>query len=52
VIDQEFGPGFLCYGIPDGSPAYVRHQLSRKVQEVAREVEQIVKVMDQEGQSI
>ena len=52
VIDQEFCPGFLCYGIPVGTPAYVRHQLSKKVQEVASEVEQIVKVLDQEGQSI
>ena len=52
MVDQEFCPGFLCYGIPIGTPAYVRHELSLKIQEVAREVEQIVKVLDQEGQSI
>ena len=52
MVGEEFCPGFLCYGIPVGTPAYVRHQLSIKVQEVAREVEQIVKVLDQEGQSI
>ena len=52
MVDQEFCPGFLCYGIPIGTPAYVRHELSLKIQEVASEVEQIVKVLDQEGQSI
>ena len=52
MIDGQFKPGFMCYGIPVGSPEYVRHELSVKVQEVAREVENIVKVMGGEGQSI
>ena len=31
MVGEEFCPGFLCYGIPIGTPAYVRHQLSLKV---------------------
>jgi hypothetical protein len=50
--DGEFLPGFLCYGIPIGTPGYVRHQLSMKVQEVAKEVEQTVKVLEGEGHAI
>ena len=38
VVEGQFQPGFLCYGIPIGTPAYVRHQLSLKVQQVAKEV--------------
>ena len=52
TVDGQFLPGFLCYGIPVGSPVYVCHQLSLKVQEVAREVSLIVKVMKGEGQAI
>lgn len=35
-----------------GSPGYVRLQLSNKVQEVGREVQEIVNVLEGEGQSI
>ena len=42
----------MCYGIPVGSPQYVRHELSVKVHEVAKEVEKIVSVMEGEGQAI
>ena len=52
VVDGDFLPEFLCYGIPVGSPGYVRHHLSVKVQEVGREVKEIVRVLEGEGQSI
>ena len=52
TVDGQFLPGFMCYGIPVGSPQYVRHELSVKVQEVAKEVEKIVSVMEGEGQAI
>ena len=42
----------MCYGIPIGSPEYVKYQLSLKVQEVANEVDEIVKVLEGEGQAI
>ena len=51
-VNGQFLPGFICYGIPIGTQAYVKYQLSLKVQEVAREVEEIVRVLDGEGQAI
>ena len=52
MVNGEFLSGYLCYGIPVGIPAYVRHQLSVKVQEVGRELGEIVRVLEGEGQSI
>ena len=52
VVDGEFLPGFLCYGIPVGTPGYVRHHLAAKVQQVGREVTEIVNVLEGEGQAI
>ena len=52
MVDGHFQPGFMCYGIPIGTPGYVKHQLSLKVQEVAREVQEIVKVLEGEGQAM
>ena len=52
MVEEQFLPGFMCYGIPIGSPEYVKHQLSLKVQEVAKEVEEIVRVLEGEGQAI
>ena len=44
MVEGEFLPGYLCYGIPVGTHAYVRHQLSVKVQEVGKEVQEIINV--------
>ena len=52
MVNDQFLPGYMCYGIPIGSPEYVKHQLSLKVQEVAKEVGEIVKVLEGEGQAI
>ena len=49
---QHFEPGFLLYGIPVGSKAYVRHHLNLKVIEVTRGVEQVLETLEGEGQSI
>ena len=35
LLKGVFQPGFILYGSPVGSPAYVQHHLSLKVQEVA-----------------
>ena len=42
----------MCYGSPVGTKEYVQHQLFNKVKEIASEIEQIVKVMDGEGQAM
>ena len=52
MIDQEFLPGFIIYGIPVGDRRYVKHHLALKVQAVAREVGQVLKVLQGEGQAI
>ena len=52
MVEGHFQPGFMCYGIPIGTPGYVKHQLSLKVQEVAKEVQEIVKVLEGEGQAM
>ena len=52
MVDGEFLPGFLCYGIPVGTPGYVRHHLDVKVQGIGKEVQEIVKVLEEEGQAI
>ena len=52
MVEGEFRPGFICYGIPVGTREYVRHHLSLKVQEVAREVEEVLSTLEGEGQAI
>ena len=52
MVEGQFLPGFMCYGIPIGTSGYVKHHLSLKVQEVATEVQEIVKVLEGEGQAI
>ena len=52
TVGDQFLPGFLCYGIPVGSPGYVRHQLSLKVQDIGREVEMSLKVLENEGHAV
>ena len=47
-----FQPGFICYGIPVGSKSYVKHHLSLKVKEVAREVGEVLTTLEGEGQAI
>ena len=52
IVDGQFEPGFICYGIPVGSRAYVRHHLHLKVLDVTREVEQVFDTLEGEGQAI
>ena len=52
VVDGVFLPGFIMYGIPIGDSRFVKHKLSLKLEEVAREVEQVITVLQGEGQAI
>ena len=52
MADGQFLPGFMLYGIPVGDSRYVKHHLRLKVEEVGREVEQILAVLKGEGQAI
>ena len=40
------------YGIPVGEPEFVKHHLSLKVQEVEKEVNEVLEVLQGEGQAI
>ena len=52
VVGDEFLSGFVLYGVPVGEPRFVQHQLSLKVQDVAREVQEVLEVLQGEGQAI
>ena len=52
VVRGQFEPGFLCYGVPIGTDQYVRNMLEIKVEEVARDVEKAVKVLELEKQAL
>jgi hypothetical protein len=45
----DFLPRFLLEGLPVGEFRYVKHLLFLNVQEVAREAEQVLKVLQREG---
>ena len=52
MVDGEFLPGFVLYGVLVGDSRYVKHQLNLKVQEVGGDVEQVLKVLQGEGHAI
>ena len=51
-MNDDFHQGFLQYVVPAGTPGYVQQQFSLKVKEVAKEIAQIVKVLEGEGYGI
>ena len=52
ATERGFAPGFLCYGIPIGSPEYVSHMLEAKAQEVVSEVEEITEILGEDSQAL
>ena len=52
VAGEEFLPGFVLYGIPIGDSRFVKHHLALKVQEIAKQVDDVLEVLDGEGQAI
>ena len=51
-VEGGFEPGFLCYGIPVGSPGYCRYMLNQKAVEVVKAVEDVCRVLGEEKQSL
>ena len=52
-VGDVWQPGFVCYGIPVGTPAYVKHMLWDKVQEVRGEIDKVKEVLgEKDGQAI
>ena len=52
MVDGQFQPGFICYGIPVGSDAYVRHTLWDKAREVERDVTKVVDTLTEDNQAL
>ena len=52
MVDGVFEPGFLVYGVPVGTDAYVSHTLREKVREVEEKVVSCCRVLGQERQAL
>ena len=52
TVAGQWEPGMICYGVPIGTDSYVQHMLSEKVSEVAREVETVCEVLQEEHQAL
>ena len=51
MIEGDFCPGMLVYGIPVGSNLYVRHMLDEVVEDVKSEVDKVREVLAGESQA-
>ena len=52
VQEDQFHPGFLCYGVPVGSDDYVVKMLDHKLDELEKEAETIGSVLEDSRQSM
>ena len=52
VVDGQFEPGFLCYGVPVGTDAYVEYMMEEKMLEIARSAKNSCNVLNGESQSL
>ena len=52
VVNDNFEPGFLCYGVPVGTDAYVEYMLGQKMLDIAKSASYSAEVLDEERQSL
>lgn len=52
MINEVWNAGMICYGIPIGSDSYVKHMLSKKVDEISNQAECISTILEEEKQSL
>ena len=52
IQEDQFHPGFLCYGVPVGSDDYVVKMLDHKLDELEKEAETIGSVLEDSRQSM
>ena len=52
VIDGQWEPGFICYGVPVGSDRYVHCKLDEKISEVSAEVATVCEVLQDHHQAL
>ena len=51
-VDGVFQPGFLCYGVPVGTPQYATSQLWRRARTIVRDARRTVDVLGGEKQAL
>ena len=51
-VEGVFQPGFLCYGVPVGSPEYATSQLMSRANKIAQDARRTVEVLGGERQSL
>ena len=51
LVNGEWCPGFLCYGVAIGSPTYVRNMLSEKVEVLKDEVDKVMGLLKNDNQA-
>ena len=52
LLEDGFAPGFICYGIPVGSPRYVSHMLKERAEEIVKEAEEITEILCEDSQAL
>ena len=52
MVEGRFEPGFVCYGIPVGSDAYVNQALWDKAAEVERDVNKVTSILAEDSQAL
>ena len=52
MVDGQFEPGFVFYGIPIGTDSFVEQMLRVKVEDITRGVERACQVLSGERQSL
>ena len=46
MINQQWLPGFICYGVAIGSVDYVKHIMAEKVDTLVDEVDQVMELLE------
>ena len=52
MVDDEFQPGFLCYGVPIGTDKYVSTMLDLQLDEMEGEIHKMQEVLEPSRQSM
>ena len=52
MVDEEFLRGFICFGIPLGSGAYISHKLQEQAQQIIDDAEKAREVLRTDYQSL
>ena len=52
LVDGEFQRGFICFGIPLGSDAYITHKLEEQAENIINDAEKAREVLGSDYQSL